>query len=94
LSANTTYHYRLESNGWPLTEDFTFRTAADTSHPSFTFAVFGDTRTGHDRHRAVIDRLVALAPDFALPRENGQTLRLSDSLGKSAVVLVFYRGQT
>jgi len=34
------------------------------------------------------------APDFALPRENGQTLRLSDYRGKSAVVLVFYRGQT
>lgn len=34
------------------------------------------------------------APDFDLPRENGQTLRLSDYRGKSAVVLVFYRGQT
>ena len=34
------------------------------------------------------------APDFVLPRENGQTLRLSDYRGKSAVVLVFYRGQT
>ena len=34
------------------------------------------------------------APDFALQRDNGQTVRLSDSLGKSGVVLVFYRGQT
>lgn len=34
------------------------------------------------------------APDFALPRENGRTLRLSDYRGRSTVVLVFYRGQT
>jgi hypothetical protein len=66
LRPYTTYHYRLESNGWPLTEDFTFRTAADASQPSFTFAVYGDTRTGHDRHRTVVDRLLALAPDIAL----------------------------
>jgi hypothetical protein len=66
LRPYTTYHYRLESNGWPLTEDFTFRTAADASQPSFTFAVFGDTRTGHDRHRSVVDRLLALEPDIAL----------------------------
>ncbi len=35
-----------------------------------------------------------IAPDFALPRDNGQTIRLSDYRDKSAVVLVFYRGQT
>lgn len=35
-----------------------------------------------------------LAPDFSLPRENGQTVRLSDFRDKSSVVLVFYRGQT
>ena len=34
------------------------------------------------------------APDFALPRENGQTLRLSEYRGRSAVVLIFYQGQT
>ena len=34
------------------------------------------------------------APEFSLPRENGQTVRLSDFRGKSSVVLVFYRGQT
>ena len=35
-----------------------------------------------------------LALDFALVRENGQTVRLSDYRDKSSVVLVFYRGQT
>ena len=34
------------------------------------------------------------APDFSLPRENGQAVRLSDYRDKSSVVLVFYRGQT
>ena len=34
------------------------------------------------------------APDFSLPREDGQVVRLSDYRDKSAVVLVFYRGQT
>ncbi len=34
------------------------------------------------------------AADFSLPRENGQTVRLSDFREKSSVVLVFYRGQT
>jgi cytochrome oxidase Cu insertion factor (SCO1/SenC/PrrC family) len=37
---------------------------------------------------------VKLAPDFSLPRENGQTVRLSDFRDKSSVVLMFYRGQT
>jgi len=32
--------------------------------------------------------------DFTLPRDNGQTVRLSDFRDKSSVVLVFYRGQT
>jgi len=34
------------------------------------------------------------APDFSLPRENGELVRLSDYRDKSSVVLVFYRGQT
>jgi len=35
-----------------------------------------------------------IAPDFALPRGNGQTIHLSDYRDKATVVLVFYRGQT
>jgi cytochrome c biogenesis protein CcmG, thiol:disulfide interchange protein DsbE len=34
------------------------------------------------------------APDFSLPREDGQTIRLNDYRDKSSAVLVFYRGQT
>lgn len=33
-----------------------------------------------------------LAPDFTLEDENGKKVSLSDSRGKDAVVLVFYRG--
>lgn len=34
------------------------------------------------------------AQDFALPRETGETVRLSDYRDKSSIVLVFYRGST
>ena len=30
------------------------------------------------------------APDFTLPDQNGQTIRLSDFRGKKSVVLAFY----
>jgi peroxiredoxin len=36
----------------------------------------------------------ALAPDFALPDLNGQTVRLSDYRGRKNVLLVFNRGFT
>jgi hypothetical protein len=32
------------------------------------------------------------APDFALPNVRGETIRLGDLLGRSSVVLAFYRG--
>ena len=32
------------------------------------------------------------APDFALPNQRGETVRLSDRLSKGPVVLNFYRG--
>jgi peroxiredoxin len=34
----------------------------------------------------------APAPDFAAPDEQGRDWRLSEALGRSAQVLVFYRG--
>ena len=60
------YHYRLESGGAPLSEDATFRTAAGPNQTRFTFAAFGDTRTQHQFHQAVVERIVAQEPDFAL----------------------------
>jgi hypothetical protein len=66
LSPATTYHYRVESKGAPLSDDYTFQTAATPDTPSFTFIVFGDTRTQHDVHRTVVARIEALDPAFAL----------------------------
>jgi len=66
LAPYTAYHYRVESGGAPLSEDATFRTAAGSDQTRFTFAVFGDTRTGHQFHRAVVARMVEAAPDFVL----------------------------
>jgi len=44
----------------------TFRTAAGPDQTKFTFVAFGDTRTQHQPHQAVVDRIVALEPDFVL----------------------------
>jgi len=69
LAPYTTYHYRVESSGVPLSEDgykTTFHTAAGPDQDSFTFAVFGDTRTQHQFHQAVVERIVEAEPDFVL----------------------------
>ncbi|MDY6877989.1 MAG: metallophosphoesterase family protein [Chloroflexota bacterium] len=69
LAPYTTYHYRVESSGVPLSGDgyeTTFRTAAALDQDSFTFAVFGDTRTQHQFHQAVVERIVKAEPDFVL----------------------------
>ncbi|MFQ6100638.1 MAG: metallophosphoesterase [Anaerolineae bacterium] len=65
LAPYAVYHYSIESSGVPLSADATFRTAAGPGQ-AFTFVVFGDTRTQHQIHRAVVDRIVAQQPDFAI----------------------------
>ena len=37
-------------------------------------------------------RIGERAPDFTLPNQRGETVRLSDRLSKGPVVLTFYRG--
>jgi len=68
LSPYTVYHYRVEMDGALLAGggDFTFRTAAGPGQTAFTFAVLGDTRTQHEVHRGVVERIVAMSPDFVL----------------------------
>ena len=69
LSPYTTYHYRVEGDGVPLGADggdATFRTAAAPDQTAYTFAVFGDTRTQHQFHQAVVERIVVQKPDFVL----------------------------
>lgn len=43
-----------------------FRTAAPATQTSFRFVVFGDTREGISVHRAIIDRILDIAPDFVI----------------------------
>jgi len=62
----TRYHYQVASGGVPLGPASTFRTAAPATQPTFSFAVFGDTRTNHVAHQRVVSRIVDMAPDFAL----------------------------
>jgi len=66
LAPYTVYHYRVESDGVPLSEDATFRTAAGLDQTTFTFVVFGDTRTQRKFHQAVVERIVVQAPDLVL----------------------------
>jgi predicted phosphodiesterase len=66
LRPYTRYHYRVESDGTPLSDDATFRTAASPDQTEFTFVALGDTRTQHQVHRTVIDGIIATAPDFVL----------------------------
>jgi hypothetical protein len=66
LNPYTTYHYRVKTNGSPLSDDSTFKTAADATQHTFSFAVYGDNRTDHTAHQSVVNRTLALAPDFIL----------------------------
>jgi predicted phosphodiesterase len=62
----TAYHYRVESGGVPLSQGAIFRTAASPEQVAFEFVVFGDTRTQHQFHQAVVEGIVAQKPDFVI----------------------------
>lgn len=66
LSPYTHYHYQVMAYGLPLSDDYAFRTAAAPDQTRFSFAVFGDTRTQDRFHQAVVERILALQPDFVL----------------------------
>jgi acid phosphatase type 7 len=66
LEAYTTYTYRVEAGSTPLSPAYTFRTAAGPSQDAFTFVAYGDTRSNDAVHQAVVDRIAALRPDFAV----------------------------
>jgi len=65
-SPYTTFHYRVSTDGQLLGEDSAFRTAAPLTQTTFSFVVYGDTRTNVTPHQQVVDRIRALAPDFVL----------------------------
>ncbi len=66
LSPYSIYHYQISSNGRPLGGDNSFRTAASPTQTTFSFVVFGDTRTNVEAHQSVVTRAVILSPDFVL----------------------------
>jgi hypothetical protein len=73
LTPYTLYHYQvfadvipLGADSIPLSGDFTFRSAAGPDQSRFTFVLFGDTRTQHEVHRAVVERILTWQPDFAI----------------------------
>jgi len=56
LTQNTLYYYRLTHEG--TSREGTFYTAPPAGE-SFTFAVVGDTRSGHAAHQQVVDAIIA-----------------------------------
>lgn len=66
LSPYTTYHYRVQTNVLPISQDYVFRTAAPPEQDRFRFVAFGDTRSQPQEHQAVVDVIVDMQPDFVL----------------------------
>jgi hypothetical protein len=66
LEPGAVYGYWIASLGYPLAQAGSFRTAPPAGAASFTFAAFGDTRSGHDAHRRIADAVLGTLPDFAL----------------------------
>jgi len=64
LKPDTVYTYRLEGNGYSA-GPFTFRTAP-LGNKSFRFAAYGDTRTQHDIHREIVEKVLSQKPALAL----------------------------
>ncbi len=62
LIPSTEYHYQVTSVALP-SEDSIFTTAATPSDP-FRFVVYGDNRTNHDDHQAVVEAIIPTRPDF------------------------------
>lgn len=61
LEPYSLYSYRV--GGGKVSQ---FRTAASAVQTSFRFVVFGDTREGISKHKAIVDRILEAAPDFVL----------------------------
>ncbi|MGB9878030.1 MAG: metallophosphoesterase [bacterium] len=64
LKPSTLYTYRLQGNGYSA-GPFCFRTAPFESK-RFRFAVYGDTRTQDDVHRAIVRAMAKFKPELAL----------------------------
>jgi hypothetical protein len=61
LSPYRVYRYRVGD-----TPVFSFRSGADQAQQRFRFVVVGDTQTYHDRHRAMIEEMLKVNPDWMI----------------------------
>ncbi len=66
LEAGTAYGYWIVSNGYPISEPGSFRTAPTADDADFTFVALGDSQSGHATHRSIADRILTVFPDFAV----------------------------
>lgn len=66
LSMDTTYYYRVKSNGTALSNITTFHTNKDETNPEFSFVVFGDSGTGGQDQYDIANRIKAISPELGL----------------------------
>jgi 3',5'-cyclic AMP phosphodiesterase CpdA len=64
LKPNTTYQYDVLGTGSDSGKG-SFTTFPDRAEP-FRFVVVGDTRSHHDKHKAIVDRMIAEEPLFVV----------------------------
>lgn len=66
LKENTRYLYQVSTNGQPLGDTHTFKTAVGSSSSFFSFTVLGDTQNNQEVQQQIVDRMTSLVPDFVL----------------------------
>ncbi len=65
LKPYSVYFYRLDT-GKVKSKLASFRTAAPAGQSDYRFVVFGDTREGYFAHRAIVNRILDVTPDFVI----------------------------
>jgi len=65
LTPGSRYRYRLEAGGAAWRGELTTAPAVGADVP-FSFIVVGDTRSGADAHRRIVERMAQEVPDFVL----------------------------
>lgn len=64
LNPQTEYYYQVIGGGY-ASDVYKFKTAPADTTP-FTFVVIGDTRTGDEIHKQIIEKIILIKPDFVL----------------------------
>jgi Icc-related predicted phosphoesterase len=64
LTPETEYFYKISGDGYE-SEIYKFKTAPKENTP-FKFVVFGDTRTRHNVHKTIVEKIISINPDFVI----------------------------